>query len=173
MILAWMFVLVPLLLFVLGFATEAFISFRRLRNPKKVGPYMDATWEVTHTFLVVAVAMFVSLFSNNLRDIADAVFVGIFTAAAFVGVRGLLYVYLFYVRAPRDRAVVSWLDWVFACSHLGILLGVGILLVQLVPKLFSINLEPNTTFYPMMWPGLLLVLALCVPPIVSLYRTKK
>jgi H+/Cl- antiporter ClcA len=172
MLLAWTFVLVPLVLFLLAFVVELFMSFKRLSNNKPNGSYLNATWEVTHTFLVVSVALFVALFSANLTDLASASFLGFFVTAVFAGLRGAAYIYLFYVRSGAQRKVRNWVDWAFAFTHVGMVLGVLLLLLGLVPKLFQIDLQPDTSFVPWMWPGLILVLALCVPPIVSLYSTK-
>lgn len=173
MLLAWMFVLVPLVLFLAAFVVEFFMSFKRLSNSKADNSYLSATWEVTHTFLVVSVAYFVSLFSNNLTELASAAFVGFFLTASFVGVRGATYIYLFYIRSAVNRKSRDWVDWTFALSHVGIVLGVLVLLAGLVPKLFQIDLEPNTAFVPWMWPGLVIVISLCILPVISLYTTKK
>lgn len=172
MLLAWSFVLIPLVLFLAAFVVEFYKSFKRLSNNKADGSYLSATWEVTHTFLVVSVAYFVSLFSDNLTELAKAAFVGFFLTSVFVGVRGATYIYLFYIRNAAQRKQRNWLDWVFALSHVGIVLGVLVLLAGLVPKLFQIDLQPNTAFVPWMWPGLIVVLSLCVVPIVSLYSTR-
>lgn len=173
MLLAWTFILVPLVLFLLAFVVELFMSFKRLSNNKADGSYLGATWEMTHTFLVVSVALFVSLFSNNLTELAKASFLGFFIVAVFAGLRGAAYIYIFYIRSGAQRKVRNWIDWSFALTHVGMVLGVLVLLAGLVPKLFQIDLQPNTAFIPWMWPGLILVLVLCVPPIASLYSTKK
>ncbi len=172
MLLAWIFVLTPLVLYVAAYLVETVMSFARLRNHKTRHSYLDATWEVTHTFLVMSIAFFANLFSHNLREIASAAFIGIFTAACFIAVRGLLYMYLFYVRPDNKRGARNWADWAFALSHIGILVGVAILLLQLVPALFRADLVVNEQFLPWMWPGLILIGGLCVLPILSLYKTK-
>lgn len=74
MLLAWLFVLTPLVLFLAGFITETYLAFKRLRDPSLTGTYLDFTWELTHTLLVVSVAIFVGLFSQNLVEIAKAVY---------------------------------------------------------------------------------------------------
>lgn len=172
MLLAWLFVLVPLVLYLAAFVVEAVMSFKRLSNPKSGRGYLDATWEITHTFLVVSLAFFINLFSQNLTDIARASFVGLFLAAIFIGARGLMYIYIFYLRPAKKATTRNWADWLFAVSHLGIVAGVVVLLVQLLPVLFRTHLVANTNFIPWMWPGLVIVLALCLLPIMSLYHTK-
>ena len=52
---------VPIVLFVVAFLYETWLSFRRLRPAaarKQRSGYVDATWEITHTLLVFAVVMF-------------------------------------------------------------------------------------------------------------------
>ncbi|HMT18691.1 MAG TPA: hypothetical protein PKD20_05680 [Candidatus Saccharibacteria bacterium] len=173
MLLAWLFVLTPLVLFLAGFITETYLAFKRLRDPSLTGTYLDFTWELTHTLLVVSVAIFVGLFSQNLVEIAKAVYFGVFTIAIFVGVRTLCYLYLAFIKPRSKKDPLSAIDYVFAYSHIGIVLGLGVLLIQLIPKLLSIDLKANTQFIPWMWPGLFIVLAVGLMPAMSLYRTNK
>lgn len=172
MIAVWAYILTPLVLFLAAFAVEAYMSFRRLRVIKPDSPYMLHTWETSHTFLVVSVACFVAFFSNNLRELADAAFYGLFLAALFAGVRAVTYLYIFYIRDPAKRTTRNVVDWVYAVCHLGMAAGVVLLLVQLLPVLFDTDLDPNTQFLPWMWPGLILVLVICLMPLLSLYRGK-
>lgn len=171
MITVWIFILIPLVLYLAAFAVEAYMAFARLGNHKAKGSYLDATWETTHTFLVVAVALFVAFFSQNLVDLAQAAFLGLWVAAVGIGLRGAAYVYIFYGR--RDTTRRDWADQFFAWIHGLIVAGVGILLWQLVPALFTVDLIANTEFLPYMWPGLILILVLCVPPLLSLYNTPR
>lgn len=173
MLLAWMFVLVPLVLFLLGFLFEMYGAFKRLGSNKPDSMYLDTTWELTHTLLVVAVAVFVGLFSQQLTELAKAAYFGVFALAVCVGVRTLCYIYLFYIAARTKTSHTSIIDYVFAYSYVAIVLALGLLLVQLVPKLLSIGLVANTQFIPFMWPGLVIVLAVGLLPALSLYRTKK
>ena len=172
MILAWIYILVPLVLFLAAFVLEAYMSFKRLAIVKPDSPYMLHTWETSHTFLVVSVACFAAFFTSNLWELADAAFYGLFLAALFAGVRAMAYVYIFYVRDPAKRLVRNWIDWVYAICHVGMAAGVVVLLVQLLPVLFKTDLQANTQFLPWMWPGLILVLALCSIPVVSLYSSR-
>jgi hypothetical protein len=173
MVLAWMFVLVPLVLFLVGFVVEAIGAFKRLGSSKPDSNYLDKSWELTHTLLVVTVAVFVGLFSQNLVEIAKAAYLGIFTIATFVGVRTLCYIILFYIQPRNKTSHISLLDYVFAYSYIGIVLGLGLLLAQLVPKLLSIDLVANTQFIPFMWPGLIIVLIVGLLPALSLYKADK
>lgn len=170
---AWLFIFVPLLLFVIAFVIETFLSIKRLKNNKREGSYVSATWEVTHTFLVVAVAMFVSLFSDYLTDIARVSLVGFIIVTIFAGIRGSAYLYIFYIRNPNKRSMRNWIDTLFAFAHLGMVVGLFVLLARLIPEMMRLNPQPNTDFIPWMIPGLILVISLCALPLVSIYNTKK
>lgn len=170
---ALLFILVPLTLFLLAFVIETIMSFKRLTNNKADGSYLSATWETTHTFFVVAVAMFVSIFSDNLTELAKAGFIGLIIIVIFAGLRGAAYLQLFYIRSAAKRNIRNWVDISFSLTHVGMIVGVVVLLVGLLPEMARISPQPNTSFIPWLIPGLLLVLALCVPPILSLYSTKK
>lgn len=172
MIAVWAYILTPLVLFLAAFAVEAFMSFRRLKVIQPDSPYMLHTWETSHTFLVVSVACFAAFFSSNLRELADAAFYGLFLAALFAGVRAVSYLYIFYIREPAKRTTRNWIDWVYAVCHIGMAAGVVLLLVQLLPVLFDTDLQANTQFLPWMWPGLLLVVIICLMPLTSLYLGK-
>lgn len=171
MITIWTFILIPLVLYVAAFVVETVLAFTRLKNRKANHSYLPATWETTHTFLVVSVALFVAFFSQNLVELAEAAWWGIWIAAVGIGLRGAVYVYLFYVRA--NRATRNWIDYTFAALHVWIVAGLGVLLVQLIPAILAADLKANTAFIPYMWPGLVLVLGLCVVPLASLYKTPK
>lgn len=171
MILVWVFILVPLALYLAAFVVEACMSFIRLTNHKAQGSYLNATWETTHTFLVVAVALFAAFFSQNIVELARAAFIGLWIAAVGIGLRGAAYVYLFYIR--RDGARRNWVDYCFAYIHGVIVAGLVVMLLQLVPALFRANLQPNTELIPYMWPGLIVIALLCLPPLMSLYSTPR
>jgi hypothetical protein len=171
LLIIWIFILTPLVLFLASYIVETYVSIKRLTQPAAGRSYLPATWEITHTFLVVSVALFVGFFSQNLTEIAYVTFYPLFLTAVFVGVRTLAYMYLFIIRDPAVKAR-SWVDIIFAGSHLGVICGLVYLLVALIPKLLSIQLAANTSFIPWMIPGAFLILAACALPIVSLYRKR-
>lgn len=172
LVIIWAFILTPLALFLAAYLAETYASFSRLKKPSKGRDYLSATWEVTHTFLVVSVALFVGFFSQNLTDIAYVVFYPLFLTSVFVGVRTLAYIYLFMIRdtASKHR---TWVDVVFAISHIGVIIGLVYLLVVLVPKLLTTELIANTNFIPWMIPGAIIILLACSIPILALYKTKR
>lgn len=170
MIPALLLFLVPTLLFVIGFLYETYLSFMRLKNPKagKTG-YVSATWEVTHTLLVFAVVMLLMMFTKNIDGLASAIFLSTFVAAFALTIRSACYAYIFYARKKQKRGLV---DWVFALSHLVAALFLVITVLEALWYLYKNNPPVNTQFLPFFIPGLVLVLAVCAIPILTLYSTK-
>lgn len=162
--------LVPTLLFVVAFLYETFLSFVRLKNPKagKTG-YVSATWEITHTLLVTAVVMLVMLFTSVLDGLAGAIFMATFLAAIALGIRSLLYIYIFYVRESKKT---SWIDWAFAFTHVIAAALLVVVVLQALAFLITNNPTPNSEFLPYFIPGMMLVVALCFLPIFILYKIK-
>jgi hypothetical protein len=160
----------PILLFVLAFLFETFLSFRRLTYPKvgRAG-YLSATWEVTHTLLIFGVVMLVMLFTSSLNELSSAIFTSTFIAAAALTVRSATYTYIFYVRTSKKT---SWIDWTFALSHVVAALFLVVTVLKACWYLYKNNPPVNSQFIPAFIPGLVLVLAICIVPIITLYRTR-
>lgn len=159
-----------MLLFVVAFLYETWLSFVRLRHlDKGRSGYVAGTWEVTHTLLVFAVVMLLMTFTQDLTAMAEVLFWPTFIAAIFLGLRAALYLYIFYVRQPNHKPSIT--DWLFAFMHVG---AAGFLVATVVEALVYIgtyNPVANTQFFPAFIPGLVLVLALCVIPLVVIYRS--
>ncbi len=163
--------LVPTLLFVIAFLYETYLSFARLKDPKKgKQQYVSATWEVTHTLLIFAVVMLMMLFTKNIDGISSAIFLSTFIAAFALIVRLICYVYIFYVRKKNKITAV---DWVFALSHVVAALFLVVTVVKALWYLYKNNPEVNSQFIPYFIPGLLVVIALCAVPMLTIYTTKK
>ncbi len=162
--------LVPTLLFVVAFLYETYLSFRRLKNPKagKTG-YLAATWEVTHTLLVAAVVMLVMMFTDHIDKLSSAIFTATFMAATALGVRAVLYIYIFYVRTKNKT---SWIDWAFAFAHVIAALLLVVVVLQAIWFMHQNNVAVNSQFLPYFIPGIVVVIAVCAVPILVLYKTK-
>lgn len=162
--------LVPTLLFVIGFLYETYLSFRRLKNPKagKTG-YVAATWEVTHTLLVAAVVMLVMMFTQVIDSLSSAIFMATFLAAVALGVRAVLYIYIFYVRTGKKT---NWIDWAFALTHVIAALLLVVVVLQALWFLYKNNPPVNSEFVPVFIPGMIVVLLLCLLPLLKIYSTK-
>lgn len=171
MIAAYILFLLPTLLFVLAFLYETWLSFIRLRNPKVGrGDYLSATWEVTHTLLVFAVVMLVMLFTSSIETLAGTIFLSTFIAMFALTVRAACYLYIFYGRTSQRT---SWIDWVFALSH--VIAALFLVITVLRALWFMATQDPavNDRFLPYFFPGLALVLAVCAIPILMLYTGKR
>ncbi|USN96095.1 MAG: hypothetical protein H6797_03385 [Candidatus Nomurabacteria bacterium] len=169
----WAYVLIyaPIILFVVAFLYETWLSFVRLKSPKKGRThYVDATWEVTHTLLIFGVVMLLMLFTKSIDRISDLIFIPTFLAASALAVRAALYIYIFYVRTSSK---ISWVDWLFALSHVVSALLLVVVVLQASWFLLTQHPEANLQFIPAFLPGLALVLAICALPIYSLYFSRR
>lgn len=162
---------IPLIIFVLAFLYETFLSFRRLQNIKvgKQG-YVHATWEVTHTLLVFALVVLIMMFTKSIDALSSTIFVTTFLAAVALIIRSICYTYIFYVRKSQKT---SWVDWLFAVSHVAAALFLVITVIKIVWFLVKQSPEANLQFVPMFIPGLILVLVICALPMFYLYSTKE
>ena len=165
------FVLIPLLAYIPMFAYETYIAFRRIGKPlDKGGQYLHATWEVTHTFLVLSINYFVWLYSDAVVDIGRATFTALLLFGAAFIVRAVLYTQLFYIKSsPKSNITI---DWLFAMTHV---VMVGALIFTVVTALIHMangQYEANPTFLPLLWPGLILMVPLISIPLYFLYKTK-
>ena len=165
------FIVIPLLAYIPMFAYETYIAFRRIGKPlDKGGEYLHATWEVTHTFLILSLNYFVWLYSDAVVDVAQATFgVLLLFGAAFI-VRAILYTILFYIKSNPKSNVL--LDWLFAVCHIVMATTLLYTVITVVGFMANVNYQPNHIFLPLLWPGLILLLPLICVPIYFLYRTK-
>lgn len=162
--------LVPTLIFVVAFLYETWLSVKRLKSNKGRGyGYLSATWEVTHTLLVFAVVMLLMMFTQVIDKLSQAIFLSTFLAAAALGVRAVCYVYIFYVRRNNK---INWIDYVFSLSHFVAAIFLVITVIEALWFLLKNNPPVNSQFIPYFIPGLVIVLAVSLLPVILLYRTK-
>lgn len=167
MIYAIILFLVPVLLFVIAFLFETYLSFKRLKSTKPSHKgYVQATWEVTHTLLVIGVVFLVMMFTQNIEGLSSAIFTAAFIAISFLLIRAICYAYIFYGR-KKDK--VSIVDWIFAFSHLFAAVFLVIVVIQALWYIYKNNPAPNTQFFPYFLPGLIVVIAIVFIPLVMLY----
>ena len=163
--------IIPVLLFVIAFLYETYLSFYRIKKPTKSKTgYVSATWEITHTLLVAAVVMLVMMFTSSLDGLSSAIFVATFIAAVALGVRAVLYIHIFYVRENPKQ--INWIDWAFAFSHVFAAVFLVIVVLQALWFLYKNNPPANSQFLPYFIPGMIFVLIITALPIVFLYKTK-
>jgi cytochrome bd-type quinol oxidase subunit 2 len=171
MIGAAFFVLVPLAAYVPMFAYELYIAFRRIGKPKdKGGAYLHATWESTHTFLILGVNYFMWLYSSAVVAVGQAVFVPLLLFGATFIVRAILYVYLFYIKTNPKPNITA--DWLFALSHLVMAVCLGAIVLTGTTILLAGTYAPNHLLLPLLLPGLIMMIPLIAVPLYFLYKTK-
>jgi cytochrome bd-type quinol oxidase subunit 2 len=170
MLIAVILFLIPVLLFVVAFLYETFLSLQRLFKPQasKRG-YVNATWETTHTLLVAGVIVLVMMFTRDIANLGSAIFLSTFLAAGALVVRAVIYCYIFYVRKSEK---VNWVDWLFAASHLLAAVFLVITVLEALWYLYRNNPPANTEFLPLLVPGLVAVIAAIAVPMFVLYKTR-
>lgn len=159
--------LIPTTLYLVAFLYETYLSLIRLKSldTNKVG-YVTATWEVTHTLLVFAVVMLLMMFTQSIVALSSAIFVSAFIALGALTVRAVTYLYIFYARKTDRR---SWVDWLFAISHLVAAVFLVNTVLRAVWFVVKNKPEANSQFLPYFIPGLVIVVAVCCLPMVMLY----
>lgn len=168
MIATYLLIYIPILLFVLAFLYETFLSFARLFKKTSLS-YTDATWEVTNTLLVFGVVMLIMLFTQDIDRLASAIFLTTLSAGVALLARGALYVYVFYIKTSNK---IGLLDWLFALSH--VVAALLLVATVVIATIFLITQQPaaNLEFIPYFIPGLVLVLGVCAVPLVRLYFSR-
>lgn len=165
------FVLVPLIAYIPMFIYELYISFRRIGKPlDKGGEYLHATWEVTHTFLILSINYFVWLYSDAVVDVGRAAFAALLIFGAAFIVRAVLYTQLFYIKSSVKPSLL--VDWLFALTHVVMASSLFYTVAVAANSMISGGYEPNQTFLPLLWPGVILMLPLISVPLYFLYKTK-
>lgn len=153
------------------FLVEVYIAFRRIGKPlDKGGEYLHATWEVTHTFLILGVNYFMWLYSSAVVDVARAVFLPLISFGAVFIIRAVLYIYLFYVKKSNKPNIV--VDWLFAVCHVAMIACIAIVALETLRILLSGNYESNAILLPLLYPGLFLMVPLTIVPLYFLYKTR-
>ena len=165
------FVIIPLLFYIPMFGYETYIAFRRIGKPlDKGGAYLHATWESTHTFLILSVNYFMWLYSAAVVDVGRAVFLPLLVFGAAFIVRAVLYTQLFYIKSSKKPNLL--VDWAFALLHIVMVACLVWVLVAGINVMMQGNYAANDTFMPLLWPGLLLMIPLVSVPLYFLYRTQ-
>jgi len=166
-----LFVIIPLLAYIPMFSYETYIAFRRIGKPlDKGGEYLHATWEATHTFLILSLNYFVWLYSAAVVEIGRASFVPLLIFGAAFIVRAILYIQLFYIRAKESPNTI--LDRAFAWTHVVMGLSLSYTLFVAVQIMSKGNYSATETFLPLLWPGLILMVPLVSVPLYFLYKTR-
>ncbi len=165
------FVVVPLMVYIPMFLVELYIAFRRIGKPlDKGGEYLHATWEATHTFLVLALNYFMWLYSSAIVDVARSVFIPLIMFGAVFIVRAILYIYLFYIKKSTKPNLIA--DWAFALCHVVMLVCISYVTITTAQILLGGDYESNHILLPLLYPGLFLMIPLVSVPLYFLYKTR-
>lgn len=165
------FVILPLIVYIPMFMVETYVAFRRIGKPQdNGGEYLHATWEVTHTFLILALNYFMWLYSAAVIDVARVVFVPLLIFGAVFILRAILYLYLFYIKKPDKHSLIA--DWIFAVAHTIMLLAITWVTVAATQVLLGGDYVSNHILLPLLYPGLFLMVPLIALPLYFLYKTK-
>lgn len=170
MLAVYLLIYTPIILFVLAFLYETYLSFARLFRPRSRGSgYVAATWEVTNTLLVFGVVMLLMLFTRSIDIIAGAIFLPTMLAGVCLIARAACYIYIFYVKSSRTIGLV---DWLFALLHVAAALSLVVTVILATVVLATKHPIANTQFVAPFIPGLIFVLGLCAVPVLRLYKNK-
>ena len=166
-----LFVVIPLIAYVPMFGYETYIAFRRIGKPRdKGGAYLHATWESTHTFLILSVNYFMWLYSSAIVAVGHAVFLPLLVFGLAFITRSILYIYLFYIKSTNRPT--PGLDALFALMHVIIAVCLLYTIVQTLNILMTGNYQPNDLLPTLLWPGIILTVPLISVPLYFLYKTK-
>lgn len=157
-------------LYALGYLYETFMSFARLNNTKRE-LYPKASWEVIHTTLVIAFATFMITHGPMLPEIAPLIMVPFMIALLGFFLRGSCQLMIFFGR--KDSKQHSWIDWVFAFSHLVILVPFLYAVIATAVYLFTHPLDILTDMFSWFLPGLIVGVAINLVPIAYVLRGER
>ncbi|MFZ1249972.1 MAG: hypothetical protein WAR37_00770 [Candidatus Microsaccharimonas sp.] len=153
------------------FLIETYVAFRRIGKPlDKGGEYLHATWEVTHTFLILALNYFMWLYSAAVIDVSREIFLPLIIFGGVFIIRAILYLYLFHIKGSDRPSLIA--DWVFAITHAVMLLTISWVAIAATHVLITGNYISNHVLLPLLYPGLFLMIPLIAVPVYFLYKTK-
>ena len=160
--------LIPIIIYVILFSYETYLSFLKAISKSHRRNYVEVTWEMTHTLLIIGLILFFVFYSSNLDQIAKTLFSAAFIAGSFLVIRGILYTYIFYVNKKESKT----LNWSFFISHVGSLAFLTLVVIKAVQ--FVVNNHPiaNSNLLPYFIPGEIITLALILGPMYFMYRIK-
>jgi hypothetical protein len=171
---AYAFVLLPILAYLPFFFVETWASFQRIgKKTPSSDNYLHLTWEMTHTLLIVGVNYFIWLFASVIVDVGKAVYWGLITAGALYIVRAILYVYIYYGSGAKKKLHNGWADWLFAITHLLIIACLLYVVIRGAVVLMTTEYTVNTQFLPWMYPGLVFMIIICAIPLIRIYKIKR
>jgi cytochrome bd-type quinol oxidase subunit 2 len=161
--------LIPVFFYVILFIYETYLAYRKAVRKDHKRNYVEVTWEMTHTLLIIGLILLFNYYSRSLSSLATAIFAPAFLAGLFIFIRGTLYTYIFYV---SKKAYSKFIDWLFFIVHVLALVFLAITVVKVIKFVIANHPVSNNNFLPYFIPGEILTLALILGPMIYLYRIK-
>ena len=161
--------LIPISIYVILFIYETYLAYKKALRKDHKRNYVEVTWEMTHTLLIIGLILLFVFYSRSLNSLASAIFAPAFLAGLFLFIRGTLYTYIFYV---SKKAYSKLLDWSFFIAHLFTLIFLAMVVIRVINYVLNNHPIANSNFIPYFIPGEILTLALILGPMYYLYRIK-
>lgn len=172
-LLAYLIILTPLIAYLAAFSYETVLSCARLsrsyQRSHRYQGYAHATWEITHTLLIFSFTGFFVLFSPLAEQLSERAYVPLFLAGALFAIRGVIYLYMFYV--VDDKKTRPFWDWLFALSHVSLLAALVWAVFTVVKLVIDVPTTPLVELLPIVAPPIVLVLIISAIPLLRLYFT--
>lgn len=166
----YVLLIAAVVLYSAGFLYETLMSFLRLGTAKKE-LYPHASWEVIHTTLVLAFATFMITHGPMLPELSRFLLVPFMLALLGFFVRATFQVLIFFGR--RDSRQHNLLDWLFALSHVAILLPFLYAVISTTIYLMSHPLNVVTDMLGWFLPGLIAGVVICLAPIIYVLKHRE
>jgi len=169
--LLYLFILTPLIVYVITFIYETYLAIMRVKTGKldQGQAFVMATWEISHTIFVYSVTVFIVSHADLLPIIAPQLLLpsSIFIIALII--RGTMYLSLFYNDTPNVKHNRAW-HAVFALTYIIGLLSAVWLIVIAVLGIITQGFVPNTDALIYTAAGFIPALLICGIPIFTIYR---
>ncbi len=168
MSIALFFVLFPLVLYVPLLLIEMNLSLLSVSRGRSFSEYLHATWETTHTLLILSVVAFVWLFNDAVPVVAPVVALPLLLAALCFVLRAAAYIIVYYEwGAPALRRFAGQF---FVASHLVLVAGLLWVIYGVATTVPWSTVVIQSSLIIYLWPGALATLFIVAFPVVQLYK---
>ena len=167
--LLYVLILLPVIAWLAAFGYETWLVLGRSGsgNYSLGAAHNDASWEITHTFLVYAFTVFLISYADALIVLDRVLFLPACIFMISLIARGCLYLYLSY--GERIKHIIFWYN-LFALSYVVTIVSVFSGLVGVVVNLRLYAFTPSTDNIGIVAIGFVLTSALCAVPILTAFR---
>ena len=162
-------IILPIIFWLISFGYETWIILGRSGTGDYTlgAKHIDATWEISHTFLVYAFTIFLMSHADALALIDRTLFIPVCLFMMSLMVRGCLYLYLGYGENIRfERQLYN----LFALSYLVTIVSILAGAIGVVYNLYTFNFTPSTDNIVIVAIGFVLTTAFVSAPVFSAFR---